>query len=361
MVTSCDQEPLFWDIANEYPPIVPYIKGHPSQIVKMGTTLYITNSTTYKYEITASNVNWESMRPQPPGKTKALAAAGSTLYALSQNGTKIWAFNGSGWSDFYTANNMVNIFGAGTCIFVGIQTGDIGSHEDISRDYAILVLNSAGSELDRIPDTGLLRGAVFPTNSIYYVGTQGGGVYSGSNPAALEYRSAFHSTILGMTQYGAYAYAISPRNIQYSNNGTAATPINDNDNFTGAVSAWTDGTNHLLLAGIQSYSQYGNGYREIELSSAGIPQGDFNNPGEAHPSSVKIGSQYISAITKRAINFFYVMDTPSASVPAADDGDADYSAPKRPVIFASTIKDGLWSYRTRKGRAQWNGEDNSAF
>ncbi|MDR1143810.1 MAG: hypothetical protein LBK77_06285, partial [Spirochaetaceae bacterium] len=94
----------------------------------------------------------------------------------------------------------------------------------------------------------------------------------------------------------------------------------------------------------RSSGSYGYGYRELRLPAG---TGGIVTPGSSAPSSVKIDSQYTSAIGDHAVTSIYVLN-------GSDSGDAG-----RPIIFACTAKDGLWSYRTRDGEPQWNGEDNS--
>ncbi|MDR1144436.1 MAG: hypothetical protein LBK77_09515, partial [Spirochaetaceae bacterium] len=120
---GCDQEPLFWDISQEYPPIEPLIKGSPSQIVECGGNLYVSNGDMWEYTPTPGN--WHRM-DQPGAQIKVVAAANNRLFALSWAGT-IYERTGSGWKNHDTVDNAEQLFGAGNYLFIGARTGTAGA------------------------------------------------------------------------------------------------------------------------------------------------------------------------------------------------------------------------------------------
>jgi hypothetical protein len=172
--------------------------------------------------------------------------------------------------------------------------------------------------------------------------------------------AGFEDYIIGLTEHNGTMYAVSRYSVQ-SYNGTVSN-LAGGYAFTGAVAGWTNGSSHLLLLGLQrSIGSFGYGYREILIdggaSDASISVPGMGIRGPLTPpdapdsdllSSVEVGSQYISAIGKYPVNYLYAMS------PFFGSGDNK----NRPIIFASTAMNGLWSYRVRGGDAQWNGEDN---
>ena len=357
LVISCDQEPLFWDVANEYPPIEPLIKGHPTKIVAVGTTLYVSNgNSVWVYDVTTDPLSpaWKRLDPPAVGRTIDIAAAGSALYALDNNGN-LRKFDGTNWSpplNINAVSPLVNngklecIFGGGVFLFAGTRTGSYESYN--IKGYDILVINTGTDKIvGNRQETGKLMGVAAITGT-YYLGTLGGGVFNstGGNPAGPEPTLA--TNVVGITSDGTNLYIASSRRIQICSGAAFFAEISGY--FSGSIAVWNHGSDKLLLVGIQySSSTNGYGYREMNI---GLGSYSLVYPGNGAVTSVNPSSQYISAIGKHVINFFYVM--PDTFTPEADNDG-------RPIIFASTIKDGLWSYRMRNGNAQWNGEDNSGF
>jgi len=346
LIIGCDQEPLFWDAANAIPPIEPLIKGHPGQIAEntAASTLYSCNSDAvwqWEYDAVNSPV-WVKMPKQPGGKPKDPAFAGNNLFVLDWDGI-IWKWDGVDWDNSITAGEgtVEKIFGAGTYLFAGVKKGGTGS----ATGYSVLSMNAASGTVmtSILDDTGLLMGAAY-SGAVYYLGILGDGVYSTGNPAGiLSNKEAYESNVIGLAYNGAL-YVVSRNQIQGSD-GTSVMGA-----FSGAIAVWTNGVDRLLLAGLlRGSGSYGYGYREIIL-----PAGSGHKiPGSSAPTSVQENAS-ISAIGKQVITHLHVMRNPGAVSPAADSDN-------NPIIIASTQKNGLWSYRTRNGNAQWNGEDNSGF
>ena len=390
LLVNCDQEPLFWDIAHEYPPISPDIGGSPTKIVSIGSTLYVSNVNnvwTYNTTTDPNNPFWEKLDGPDKiyFKARDLAVAGGVLFALertetgrnSRTGT-IWKWNGTGlgWASLTNYQNVVNaekLFGAGNYLFVVERIGSLNAADAYKSAYTIRCLNTSGSEISNLPSTGLLMGAVEFSGTIY-LGTLGNGLYpctaSGIISSTQDPNLDADAAIVGLAVHNSQMYICTERQIYCY--GAPAALVAVGYHFSGALAGWTDGTNHLLLAGLRrSSGSFGFGYREIWLDSGTfrgpkIPGEGFeiSPPNINRLSSVKIGSQYVSAVGKNAIYYFHVM--PSTFIPHADDGDdldgdGTFEAAPRPVIFACTANSGLWSYRTRNAKPQWNGEDNTRF
>ncbi|MDR0447609.1 MAG: hypothetical protein LBH07_02965, partial [Treponema sp.] len=273
---SCDQEPLFWDIAHEYPPIEPIIGGRVTRIVSAGTILggdyrlYVTNGSIWEYN-TAGPV-WRQMAPSPGGSIIDLAVTNDILFALTSGG-KILKYS-TNWTEF-NLSGVVHIFGAEIYLFASVLTGTPGRPDA----YKIVCLDTSGTEIKTLDYTGLLMGAVYDGTN-YYLGTLGGGVhkFDGSTVTVTN----FNNYIVGLTfdTSTGRIYAVTPTGIQHSTNGTDITTISGY-NLSGAAAIWNDGTNNLLLTGIlRSGSLYGYGYREILINSGGHGS-SYNLPGNA--------------------------------------------------------------------------------
>jgi len=133
---------------------------------------------------------------------------------------------------------------------------------------------------------------------------------------------------------------------------TKTISFSDGRDSTGALAIWKDKDNptkNLLLVGRMEYYQsttsgYSNGYVEIEIdtTTGGIKEGaEFNVPGKSSPTSIDNYDRYVSSLGKKIINYFI-------QAPSSIDSNM--------TLFASTQKDGVWSYRTRNGEKLWNSE-----
>ncbi|MDR2072784.1 MAG: hypothetical protein LBP60_05060 [Spirochaetaceae bacterium] len=347
-LVSCDQEPLFYDISMEIPPIEPVIGGGPSRIVEYGGNLYVSNGTVWEY----NSASWYKMPSQPPsGNIKALAQTTSYLFALGWNGT-LWRWDGTNWTSIGTGGTQPEqIFGVGTDLFAGAKTGAAGTADG----YCILTLNGSDTNLFVIASsTGLLMGAASDGSDVF-LGILGKGVVIATSPTAIIPGSA--ASIIGLYKHGSVIVAVTTGGaLLYYDSLNFNTLLATGSIFSGAMASWSHGTDTMLLLGIQNSSgAYGYGYRELHwngnISSLSSASRSLYYPGEGSPSSVVRDIQYTTAIGNHAVMALYVR--PAGFSPAAD-GDG------RPIIFASTVKDGLWAYRTRDGRPQWNGEDNGS-
>ena len=344
VLAGCDQEALFWVIAHELPPIGPVIEGHPSQIVKLDDRLYVSNSiAVWQWALgseptdsVTTTPNWSKMNRQPSGRIRDLAVAGTTLFALADNGT-VHAWDGTSWSEIAGPGTVQRIFGAGDFLFAGTLN---------NYTYSIFSMN-AGSDtlIVRESNTGFLRGAAY-NGTTYVLGTQGGGVYTSPDGIAIDPVSGYGNIIMGLTEFDGEIYIVS--NSQLYQWGVNPTAIGPSYRFTGAIRVWENRNGELLLLlGIQlSSGSFAYGYRELRLPTGS--SNDFNMPGLDSPTSMELDSGRTSAIRNNAVNHLFVMPRFYSS------GDDSH----RPLIFASTQRNGLWSYRVRNGTAQWNGENN---
>ena len=100
----------------------------------------------------------------------------------------------------------------------------------------------------------------------------------------------------------------------------------------------------LLLLGIKGQeSSLTHGYRELVLDDFGVPTNEsLRTPGEYELSSVSDRNRYDASIGIHPVESIMQVPPTIENKPTAE-----------PPIFASTAKNGLWSYRKK----QWNAEE----
>jgi hypothetical protein len=111
--------------------------------------------------------------------------------------------------------------------------------------------------------------------------------------------------------------------------------------FIGGMTTWDetgDGTPDLLLLPIDDNdSSYTYGYREIALTGGLFPSDpSIKAPGNGTPTTVADEDQYDSSLGRMALRHLF-----------------QYNSGGTRVLFASSYKDGLRSYRDD----EWNAED----
>ncbi|MDR0403373.1 MAG: hypothetical protein LBH35_07280 [Treponema sp.] len=350
-LAACTQEPLFWYISLEYPPIDPIIGGSPTEIVKLGTTLYVANRTSlWEYDTTVVQQQWrETAKPPSSGYIKAIAvtpgSSPSALYVLDEGGT-IHKFS-SGWTSSPIPGAQ-QIYGADDELFVGDGSA--------VYDYSSPTTPISGPG-------GLLRGAV-KVGSDYYICTarvrdnDDTGIFKiSSGIVTKEYPSSGNSSIKGIIAAGTTTVvAVDDEGFIIYKDSLVTNfnnPISTGLRFSGGMARWEGGGgDKKILLGLQRGSgTFRYGYRELDLDTGGdVDASGIYTPGTtnggARKTSISPDSRETSAIGKYPVTALYVIS-------GSNSGDG------RPIIVASTQKDGMWSYRTRRGVPQWNGEDNS--
>jgi hypothetical protein len=346
VLAACSQDPLFLDISREYPPIKPVIDGPASQIVQLGNTLYVTNTNeiwSLNVSSLSGGVNWTSMG-NPLGSDrliKTLAATATDLYALDYD-SRLYRHSGGGWTEISSVSGAQQIYGAGATLFIGN-----GKSVFAYNGNSPTTLSSAG---------GLLTGAVY-VNNVPYISTTKmqdndvTGIYRVSGSVCTP---VYQGSVKGIIATGTAIHAVHDSGGVSSMDGGTTWTITWGGSFyfSGAMAFWPTASNPtMLLVGLMySNASAGIGYRELDIAS-GAPAGPYI-PGDnsnGRQTSISPDKREISAIRKHPVNSLW------AGVPGASrDGT-------RPIIFASTQQNGVWSYRTRRGDPQWNGEDNSGF
>ncbi len=396
ILTACEQSPIFYNIMQEVARRNPRIEGTPSNMVifeRDGVqTMYVGSNKLHWYAKPDDPESqkepmkyWDEDKgrvPQPGGFIKELATTDTHLYALCVSGRSTTlkrignAETDLAWETIEIAPGdaaagypyLQRVLSAGDKIFVG----SVNNTEALSG--AVLYLDNADNTLKLLEnDTFLLSGVVFDGNDFYFSTSsviredlgamyriQGGALpgtveklakVSGSsgetNPeflAMIVLEKDSTKNVLAMDRRGRI-YTVNPSGFA----GLSSTM----GTFTGgslSVYLTTENADPILLAGYQGEwtltttgSSYG--YREavLEWNADGtLKSVTFSEPGD---SVLGDYDQYYSSLGTIPVNHMFQ--------PPNDIND--YGT----VLFASTVNEGLWSFRFRdsEGKYQWNAEE----
>ena len=354
LILSCNQSPLFYSISKETPPKDPIVAGQPSKLVPSGvsgsTKLYAANGKLWVYDGT----QWTKLADQPSGNVRDVAATTGALYALTVDGssslstTLYKSANGTTWTPVTNSTGYPvlggGIYGAGATLFVGARNS-AGTAAAVLYDNSgsLVVALENISISDTVP--GTLAGAV-QLGSNFYLAVTGKGVYSSSSSDFSSASPINGSTdpkykLNGLIALNSKVVAVGGGGYMLVGDSSGFSEVSGASDtaypYTGALALWTDGTNQLLLAG-RRYSTYTNGYWEIALSSGDLPTGtvSLQVPGSGSPSTVADKDTYQQSLGQKVLTALYQAPTDLGS-----------------TLFASTIQDGLWSYRN----GAWNAEE----
>jgi len=369
-------DPVFYTISQEVAPIDPLIKGSPTNIVLFKDAMYVASSTKlFRYKGDEENKwGWDIPDSQPGGNIAQIAAVNEYLYALCYDDEKgirkyikRFDYKNNVWDELYadvTSDNKFQfIYSANDIVFL---------NAGFDNQYSVLFIDKSGILKD-LSINGELSGVVF-NDGAYYLCTRGQGIYYTTDPntGAGLLRGTENIRFMGMVclENTTKTILLIARNgeLLYLRKTTDDTNASNTFVFdkvegvaigrmaTGALAVWKDKydpSRKLLLAGRQDRldytvdSGYTYGYLELVLDDTNDINGvaseaKFNEPGINAVSSVETSSdqneRYKSTIGKYPVN----------SIFQAPDG----------VLFASTPKNGVWSYRQRgKDKIwQWNAE-----
>jgi hypothetical protein len=348
LFVTCD-DPVFYNISQEEKLLEPKIQGSPTNFAVLNGDMYVASGQyLYKYNGTdpahSDRGLWkETLNPE--GRIFEIAVANNYLYVLFEKSGKgvLRTFNGISWGELPESAeyNIRSIHSINDILF-------IGAGEKIDS-LCILYYDYDGNELRKIRDTGsnLLNGAAYADGTYYLstkdlVYTASGDIYSSDlNSASPLY---YNKPFLGIINFNENTiYAIDQDGNLY-NIFPNISKITDMGNYsaTGALSIWTnENGQQLFLAGRKDImsasitSGYTYGYLELHGNS-------FSEPGLNSISTVNNGEngKYMSTIGKYPVN--HIIQSPNIN--------------GQRILFASTQKNGVWSYRERSGGWHWNAE-----
>jgi hypothetical protein len=359
MLGTCNDS-IYYTISQEVIPIEARIKGGPTNFVIFKDYMYVASgSKLFRYK----NENWDEEIPRPGGRIKQLASTGSHLYALCYNddnptGSTVlrrYGGDGSSWleinGDTDDYNTFQSVYSANGELFIGAERNNI---------FAILHIDN--DRIKPLTITGLrakLCGAVF-YETVYFLCTEGhvqnnektGGIYIYDadffpSPILISKTNGVRFTGIINLKDSVAAIDRSGKLYSVTLSGISDDPIATLDReSTGALAIWRDAdtnTPRLLLAGRGSLVEgYTYGYMELNITS-GVFSGNFSEPGENSLSSITDNNKelYISTIGKESVTHIF---------------QAPIEVDAKMTLFASTQKNGVWSYKVRDGKLQWNAE-----
>jgi len=383
---SCN-DAIFYKVHEEIPLLKPLIDGSPSNFVILDDAMYVASGKKiFKYISFSDKKMWIEWA-RFDNFVISLASTNNYLYALylNNNTGKISRFDKNGnRTDLFLLNNIGLLY--------NIQS--IYSNEDIlffsAREenkslldfgkYKIYYVdeNASLSDCNEILGTTfpyILKGLAYDSD-YYYLCTYLSISYIKKDeldsatalpvPPPPGFAPANFTGFTGIINLNddpssdIFTAAITNNGYLYQINNAEsvfAAKFSDDRFSTGALAVWKnsniDPTISLLLVGRAEYKYttstgYSNGYIEIALNPATgtIAEGAiFFEPGRVPAfSSIDSFDRYVSSLGKKPIN--HIIQTP-------------YTVDPNMTLFASTQKDGVWSYRMRNGNWQWNAEQNN--
>ena len=249
--------------------------------------------------------------------------------------------------------SIQTLYSAGGRIFAGaMRTADY-------QDYSIMLLEPAVNSMMFVTfRTSLLKGAAVSGSGYTYLATAGSGLLllneSTSNTSPVTGTSGANFT--GLTSVGGVIVGVTGDGRVYSNVTGGFAYVGTSVNYTGALCLWMDRDNQwrpaLLLMGVRGKgSTYTHGYQEMVLNN-GLPTYNFKTPGDGSPTSVANKAKYQASIGTHPVES--IVQLPDASMGGPINyRDYTHIPEWEPPIFASTSKNGLWSYKN----GEWNAED----
>jgi len=385
-LVACN-DPVFYYISVEPPISEPLIGGSPTNFVVFDDLMYVASGNkVFRYtNLEPPGKKWEDLTPG--GRIMQLAATDNYLYALCHEDGKasyLRRYSSGGWEDVTGDTGGFDMLQS---VYAGDKTVFIGAQNKTNGSYSILFISDDSNDTDKYNPllsltnpTGMLCGIAFDSTD-YYLCTKAIPVKENDSTVYVSTifivnrstttivsskempKVSFTGIInLDITNGSNKIVAISRDGKLYDVSSADITEIpdisfGDNRPSTGALAVWVDkddSSKRLLLAGRQDRldyyidSGYTYGYLELELDAAasygikddrnfeepGFPKKD--PPGNNTLSSVEKYDLYVSTIGKNPVN--HIFQAPDMT------------------LFASTQKNGVWSYRDRGDGEIWNTE-----
>jgi len=365
ILLSCDQDSIFFDISNEPEPKDPRIPGSPTSIVLARNRLYVGSrmgNRIYCYYNSIGGTEWTSFQ-LPQGSLGELATDGNDLYALvyptgeplNSSAVRRYNLSTNSWDMSYTVSgySIQTLFGANGKIFAG------GQHYSNYQNFAIFYLDPHYNSLTAIKyETSLLKGAVQGIRGIY-LATAGNGIlmFNEGSMDAYPASNTEEANFAGIISVEGTIVAVTGEGAVYIDSGGGFSYVSTGANYTGGMCVWSNRRNQwkpsLLLMGTRGKgTSLTHGYREMLLDNNGRPTFNIRTPGDESPTSVVNKAKYQASIGTHPV--MSIMQIPDFIY----GGPLQYSyftgnPDWEPPIFASTAKNGLWSYRN----GEWNAEE----
>ncbi|MDR0320070.1 MAG: hypothetical protein LBI28_01070 [Treponema sp.] len=373
LFSACD-DPVFFRVSQAQKIRDAFIGGSPTNFVVFKKVMYVASGKSmYKYEKNDQDkAEWKRWGETFNDKIVSLAVTEEYLYAL------LLGNSGSAKVRRYTLDNDNNvtdrtdvaltdvqsIYSAGNVLFICVRIY-INSHKTNNSYYYSIYHLQDGSISPTLFSTdkdfkAVLNGAAFDGTN-YYLCTNTAGIFYANDPPGNTLTSVDGSSV-GFTgiitldddtvvaiSRGGTLYKITTDEITSISSFSNSSHRSNNGSL--AILRNSDGDSILLLAGRQeslTYSTtagYTYGYLELQLdeTTGGIKDGaSFTDPGRGEVSSIQSYDTYVSSLGKNPVN--HIIQAP-------------YEIDEEMTLFASTQQYGVWSYRERNGKMEWNAED----
>jgi len=336
-------DPIFHEISIEVPIVPPRIAGSPTNFAVYDGSMYVaTGNRLWRYNET-EKWNSESINGR---RILGLAALGTYFYAICEanNGRGVLLKkNSNTWEPVdVDGKNVQGIYVVNVDQVFACVSASEGKYDVYNFETSV---NSAGSSDKYLSSVAYLNGVVY-NGSSYFLCTEKG-IYKDNLPITDSSGINF-AGIINLTSTITVAIARNGNlyNVSASSFSSASVGLGSNRRATGALAIWTDGTDYLLLAGGDDLgysvnSGFAYGYMELVFDSSGVITGNFKTPDGSGISTVTDDVSYNGTIGRNPIKHIF-------------QAPADIDSKK--VIFASTQLNGVWSYRERGDKKQWNAE-----
>jgi hypothetical protein len=346
LLISCNQDPIFTMISNEVEPKEPLIKGSPSNLAKHGDNIYVANGKLWSCYTESTDGRWSQVGGVP-SKIYDIAAGtdgftdGLYLLRVDNSDTTVYKLDGGAIGNPTGYGMIQGIYSDGDAVYAGAMSGN---------SYAILVVNYNAFTV--IQTIGSPLAGVAKTSNATYFATANDGILRRESGGTITNIGGSGYSIAGIINAGSIGakeriIAVTGNGYIFEVDGNTLKTYGTGTQFTGGLTVYTGNTANsgvkLLLLGVKN-DIYNMGYREIDLTPDSYDNITYSllTPGErASRSTVSGRDRYEATLAKYAVNSLIQLNEYSGG----SDG--------LPVIFASTQKDGLFSYRNN----EWNGEE----
>jgi hypothetical protein len=382
------RDPIFFQISKDVKPLEPRIKGVPTKFVVYRDFMYVAGSSLHRYGMDKGAPGWDHGEwLAPTERVIDLAATTEYLYALTgytSTAIQRWKPGMTEWERLGGhSGSLQDIYGeidaegkpiAGGKVFVGTLSG---TPSENGIDYSIFYVDEGAppeAALKPLPlggTTGQLTGAAFDGAS-HFISTLGRGVYSWDGANLTQLGNTANSAdknrnLVGIIRTGSvaskvFAFGRDVDILEVSSAGFTVKKGPTDYYLTGASALWrmpgdNPGPEGNILLGLKDGTNYG--YQEVKFdlstgdlilnSSGGV---DMHKPGGGNsPSSVADGSLFDTTLRPHPVNSLF--QVPSSVDPAM----VLFAAVQGTGTTANDINSGVWSYRERDGKWQWNAEE----
>jgi hypothetical protein len=373
-------DPIFYKISREVKPLEPRIKGVPTKFVVYqdkaksdGFYMYVAAGSLHRYR----NGGWDSGTwTRPPGKVFDLAATEGYLYALiNPERPSVWRWDGSPTSEWEQlggySGSPQSIYGeiqpngesvtTGGKVFVGARQGDpseggidyliyyVDEAPATSLEFALKPLSLGGK-------TGRLTGAAY-NGTTHFISTYGRGVDAWDELSG-TITPLGGGNLMGIISTASGKVFAFGRRTEIYEVGSACNLIKGSSSYysTSAVALWrpddaSTTEDGKILLGIRDGSNYGYVELRVKLPSGELDSPNLHKPGYNLPSTVIDSSLFDTTIRPHPVN--HIFQVPSSVDPAM----VLFAAVQGTGSTTNDIDSGVWSYRERDGKWQWNAEE----